>query len=212
MRLSIHILCIKYLEDRDFYFIKIFKYNNISFDCKIIEDEDSKEDDKKTVTDLEKKTSKKKAWHKAKKDTARALLVVAISELSIPMFTSIFVLGLFATITELSATMLELSTILLRLSTAILGISAIMSGLFTPTSISVYIRKLLVFIPLSIPASASVLIPGLFILVPLSAFALMPKLFFLFTSLYTLVFRSSFLLFLTLSLPKIPMPDLTAER
>lgn len=128
------------------------------------------------------------------------------------MFTSIFVLGLFATITELSATMLELSTILLRLSTAILGISAIMSGLFTPASKSVHIHKLLVFIPLSISASASVLRPGLFILVPLSAFTLMPKLFFLFASLYTLVLRSSFLFFLPLSLPKIPMPDLTAER
>ena len=51
----------EYLEDGAPYFIEVIEYNNISFDYKIVEDEDGKEDSKEAVTNSEEETSKKRA-------------------------------------------------------------------------------------------------------------------------------------------------------
>lgn len=59
IRLSVHILLKRYLEDGALWFTKVIEYNNIGFDCKIFEDENSKKDSKKAVTNLEEEASKK---------------------------------------------------------------------------------------------------------------------------------------------------------
>lgn len=61
LRLGVHILSIRYLEDWALCFNKITKYENISFDRKVVEDEDSKEDGKEAVTHSEEEASRKKA-------------------------------------------------------------------------------------------------------------------------------------------------------
>lgn len=68
LRLNVHILSKKYLEDRIFCFIKITEHDNINFNYQIIEDDNNKKNGKKAITDLEKKRSKKKAYYKKKKD------------------------------------------------------------------------------------------------------------------------------------------------
>ena len=67
LRLDVHILSMMYYEERAFHFIKATKYNNISFDRKVVENENGKKDSKKTITNLEKEANKKKAQYKAKK-------------------------------------------------------------------------------------------------------------------------------------------------
>ena len=56
LRLGLHILSTKYLEDRAPCFTKITKHGNIGFYRKVVE-----KDGKKTVIDLEKEASKKKS-------------------------------------------------------------------------------------------------------------------------------------------------------
>lgn len=102
LRLGVHILSIKYLEDRAPRFIKITKHNNTSLNYKAVEDEDSKEDGKEAVTDLEEEVSKKNAQRKTKKDAARAqvLLLAAVPELSIPASVSVPMLKSFSLLFE----------------------------------------------------------------------------------------------------------------
>ena len=42
LKMGVHILSIRYLEDEPFCFTKITKYDNLSFDNKVVEDEDGK--------------------------------------------------------------------------------------------------------------------------------------------------------------------------
>lgn len=72
LRLDLHILSMGYLEDMILHFTKVIKHDNIRFNYKVVENEDSKEDSKEAVTNSKKKASKKKARHKAKRDAARA--------------------------------------------------------------------------------------------------------------------------------------------
>lgn len=61
MRLGNHILSTGYLEIGAFHFTKVTEHDNISFDYKVIKDENGKEDGKKVVTNSEEEVSKKKA-------------------------------------------------------------------------------------------------------------------------------------------------------
>lgn len=60
LRLDLHILFTGYLENGSSCFIKVTEHDNIDFDHKILEDEDSKKDSKKAVINSEEKTRKKK--------------------------------------------------------------------------------------------------------------------------------------------------------
>ena len=60
LRLDLHILSTGYLEDRATRFTKFTEYNNSSFDHKVVEDEDGKEDGEEVVTDSEEEVSKKR--------------------------------------------------------------------------------------------------------------------------------------------------------
>ena len=201
LRLAAHNLSIGYLENGAPCFIKAIEYDNISFDCKVVEDEDGEEDGKEIVTNSEEDASKKQAWYKPKKDVAQALLLIVMPGLSVFAFASVSVLRLSVAMPGLSAAMLGLSTIVpefatdvLRLSTTLLRLSIAVSGL------SAAISKLSIFVlRLSAPMSASVLMFGLSVSFPL--FGSIP-----------LFLRSSPLLFLALSLLKIPMPNLAAKR
>lgn len=51
----------RYLEDGVPNFTKMTKDNNIGFDCKVIEDEDGKEDGKEAFTNSEEEARKKRA-------------------------------------------------------------------------------------------------------------------------------------------------------
>ena len=61
-----------YLEDGVSRFTEITEHNNTGFDHKVVEDKDGEEDSEEAVTTLEEEASKKRAQHKAKKDTAQA--------------------------------------------------------------------------------------------------------------------------------------------
>ena len=62
LRLVVYISSIGYLENGTPCFIEVTEYDNISFDSKVVEDEDGKKElGKKAVIDSEEKASKKKA-------------------------------------------------------------------------------------------------------------------------------------------------------
>lgn len=67
LRLNVHILSKRYLEDRTLCFTKITEHDNVDFNFQMIEDDNNKKNGKKAVTDLEKKGSKKKHNIKRKK-------------------------------------------------------------------------------------------------------------------------------------------------
>lgn len=58
VRLSVHILSTKYLEDKTLCLTKILKHNNVHFNYKVVEIEDSKKDGKEMHTNLEIEASK----------------------------------------------------------------------------------------------------------------------------------------------------------
>ena len=60
LTLGVHILSTEYLEDKASYFTKVIEHDNIGFDCKVVKDEDGKEDSKKAVTNLEEEARKEK--------------------------------------------------------------------------------------------------------------------------------------------------------
>ena len=184
LRLGLNISSIGYLKDGASRITEVTKYNNIGFDYKVVEDEDSKEDSKEAVTNLEEKASKKRAQHKAKRDAAwaRALLFAAVFGLSAPASASILVSGLFTVAPRLSAPafvsvpMPGLSAAMLKSSAAVPGSSVAVPGLSTDLfGLSATVSGL------SAPASAFVPMPGLSAPVPPSAplFSRLSPLFFL---------------------------------
>ena len=182
-----------YLENETLCFTKVTEHNNIGFDHKVVEDEDGKEDGKKAVTNSKEEASKKGARRKAKRDAARALLFAAIYALSAPVSMSVFVPGssaalpgLFAAMLGLSAAMPALSAAIPRLFVAVPGLFAAVPGLFAA------VPRLSAFTSVSVP------VLGLSIIIPPSK------------SLSVLL-GSSPLPFPTLSLPKIPTPNLAIE-
>ena len=58
LRLSVHILSTGYLENFVFCFIEVTEHYNIGFNCKVVKNEDGKEDSKEAVINSEKKASK----------------------------------------------------------------------------------------------------------------------------------------------------------
>lgn len=70
LRLDIYILSKRYFEDGALCFTGVFEQDNIDFDCKVVEDENAKEDDKEAVTNLKEKPSEKKVQRKIKRDPA----------------------------------------------------------------------------------------------------------------------------------------------
>ena len=99
-RLSLYILFMGYLEDGAFRFTEVTEYDNIDCDRKIVEDEDSKEDNKEAVTNSEEEASKKRAQRKVKRDAAQAqtLLLTTVLGSSAPASASVLVLRLFVAV------------------------------------------------------------------------------------------------------------------
>lgn len=60
LRLGLHILFTKYLEDGAPCFTKVTEHNNNNFDHKVVWDKNGKKDGKEVVTNSEKEASKKK--------------------------------------------------------------------------------------------------------------------------------------------------------
>ena len=191
LRLGLQISSKWYLEDGDPHFTEVTKHNHIGFDRKEFEDGDSKEDSKKAIIDLEEETRKKRAWRKAKKDAmwAQTLLLAAVPRLFTLASASVLVLGFSATVPELSA-LASASILVLGLSATIPELSAIMPGS------SLAMSRLSAVVP-----GLSAAMPGLsapvFEFIPMPGLSVLPRL--------------SPLLFPTLSLPKIPAPNLAAE-
>lgn len=146
LRLGIYISSTRYLEDGASCFTKVTKYNNIDFDCEVVEDENGKEDGKEAVTNSEEKTSKKRAQHKAKKNVAQALLLAAVSGLFASAFASVFMLKSFAVVSELSAAVPRLSITVFRLSAAMPELSATVPELSALMSASVFRHRLFALI------------------------------------------------------------------
>ena len=60
LRIGLHILSTGYPEDGALCFTKVTEHENTGFDCKVVADEDGKEDGEEAVTNSEEKTSKKR--------------------------------------------------------------------------------------------------------------------------------------------------------
>ena len=164
LRPGLHILFTGYLEDGAPCFIKVTEYDNTGFDYEVVEDEDSEEDGKEAVTDLEEEASKKKARRKRKRDAirARALLLAVLPRLFVSTSASVLVPGLSTTMPRLSAPasafvpMPRLSTALPELSAAVPGLfvtmhesSAAVPGSSTPASASaLWLRSFALVLPL----------------------------------------------------------------
>ena len=200
LRLVLHILSTRYLDDGAPCFTKVPEQDNTSFGQKRVENEDGEKDGKEAVIDSEEEASKKRARYKAKRNTARvrALFLAVVPRLSAPSSASVPVPGssaalprssaptfTFVPVTGLSADMSESSAAMLRSFVAMPGSS-------------VAVLRLSAIMPLlSAPVSASVSVPGLSTLVLLST---------------PMLLRSSSLPFPILSLPKTPTPDLVTGR
>ena len=93
LRLGIHISFMRYLEDRALCFTEIIEYDNISFNCEVVKDENDKEDGKEAVTNSEEETSKIRLRRKVKRDTALVLLLATVPGLFTPISAFILILG-----------------------------------------------------------------------------------------------------------------------
>ena len=167
LRLRFHISSMEYLENGVLCFIEVIEDNNISFDRKMVEDEDGKEDGKEAVTVLEEEASKKMAQDKTKKYAVRVLLFAAIPRLSAPASAFIPVLELSAAILRLSAAMSRSSVAMPELSATIPESPATELG----SSVAVP-ESVIAILGFSAPMSMSVPVPELSILVLPSASAL----------------------------------------
>lgn len=58
LRPDVHLFSTRYLKNGALHFIKVIEYNNINFNCKIVEDEDGKDDGKKRVPNLKEEAKK----------------------------------------------------------------------------------------------------------------------------------------------------------
>lgn len=194
-----------YQEDEAICFIKVTKHDNISFNCKVVENEDGEKDVKEAVINLEEEANKKSIQWKAKKDVVQVLLLVAMSRLSTPASTFVFISrsstvmpGLSTVIFGLSTVMPKLTTIMLRFSvaklrlfTTMLGFYIAVSRLFISRSTSVFVLWPSTLVLLFASISASITVPRLSTLISISLFMLVPRMFSLSAFPRTLVFRSS---------------------
>lgn len=138
LKLDVHILFMGYQKDEAICFTKVTKYDNIGFNCKVVENEDSEKDVKETVIDLEEEASKKNIQCKAKKDVVQVLLLVAMSRLSTPTSTFVFISGSSTVIPRLSTVISGLSTVMPKLTTTMFRFSVAKLRLFT-TMLGFYI-------------------------------------------------------------------------
>ena len=105
LRLGLHISSTRYLEDKIPRFTEVNKYVNTGFECEVVEDKSGKEDSEEAVTNSVEEASRKRARHKVKRDVlrARALLLITVLGLSVPLSTSIPVPGSSTAMPGLSA-------------------------------------------------------------------------------------------------------------
>lgn len=191
----------KYLENRASCLTEVTEYDNIGFDCNVVEHGNGKKNGKKVVTNSKEEASKKRAQRKAKKDTAWALLLIAMPELSAPTSASVFISGSSATILGSFATMPGWSIAVPGWSATVPELSVAVPGLFVVVpGLSAAVPELSAVMPkLSTLVPASVLVPRSSAPVLLSASApVLPGL--------------SPLLFPALSLPKTSMLNLAVGR
>lgn len=192
LKLGLYILSTEYPENGAPCFTKVTEYNNISFNGKVVENEDSIKDEKEAVTNSEKETSKKRTQYKTKRDAAQAqaLLLAVVPRLFILASAFVPVPESFAAMSGLSISTFA-SISMPKSFVVVIGLSVAMPRSSTPAFASVFIPGLSTAMP-----GLSVAMVKLFAVL-LELFIAVPKLF--------IAVPGSFL-------PKTPIPNLAVRR